>query len=214
MLFTYKNCGCCKKEMTNVKVLLNNIFPAGICDEICDYNLHCSKCKDLNDRERRYIDFNYHFDYFEDKESTRIEKIIYFFKTRMEKSPIYLSNTNRLNVRTMKREIDDLMDTYKLKQEFQKDKVDLQAIKSNNWTFTYHILKNFHDLNFLHNSKRERRWWFPNVERTFMFRNREFKIKDILEIFLREYIEELFNGYEKYLDKEEINEHLQKVIDT
>ena len=48
----------------------------------------------------------------------------------MEKSPIYLSNTNRTNVRTMKKEIDDLMDTYKLKQEFQKDKVYLQAIKS------------------------------------------------------------------------------------
>ena len=27
MLFTYKNSGCCKKEMTKVKVLLNNIFP-------------------------------------------------------------------------------------------------------------------------------------------------------------------------------------------
>lgn len=27
MLFTYKNCGCCKREMTNVKVLLNNISP-------------------------------------------------------------------------------------------------------------------------------------------------------------------------------------------
>ena len=67
MLFTYKNCGCCKKEMTDLKDLLNNIFPAGICDEICDYNLHCSKCKDLNDKERRYIDFNYHFDYFNDK---------------------------------------------------------------------------------------------------------------------------------------------------
>ena len=37
-----------------------------------------------------------------------------------------------------------------------------------------------------------------------MFRNREFKIKDILEIFLREYVEELFNGYEKYLNIEEI----------
>ena len=53
--------------MTDLKDLLNNIFPAGICDEICDYNLHCSKCKDLNDKERRYIDFNYHFDYFNDK---------------------------------------------------------------------------------------------------------------------------------------------------
>ena len=74
MLFTYKNCGCCKKEMTNTKVLLNNIFPAGICDEICDYNLHCEKCKDLNEKECRYINFNYHFDYFKDKELTRVEK--------------------------------------------------------------------------------------------------------------------------------------------
>ena len=119
MLFTFKNCGCCKKEMTKVKVLLNNIFPAGICDEICDYNLHCAKCKDLNDRERRYIDFNYHFDYFN----------YYFFKTRMEKSPIYLSNTNRTNTRQMKREIDVLMDTFKLKQEFKHDKLFLMAIR-------------------------------------------------------------------------------------
>ena len=89
MLSTYKNCGCCKKGMTKVKVLLNNIFPVGICDEICDYNLHCEKCKYLNDRERRYIDFNYQFNYFNDKQLTRVEKIIYFyfFKTRMEKSP-------------------------------------------------------------------------------------------------------------------------------
>ena len=61
MLFTYKNCGCCKKEMTNIKVLLNNIFPAGICDEICNYNLHCSKCKELNDKENKYIDQKYRY---------------------------------------------------------------------------------------------------------------------------------------------------------
>ena len=51
----------------------------------------------------------------------------------MEKSPIYLSNTDRTNVRVMKREIDALMDTYKLKVEFQKDKIYLQAIKKNHW---------------------------------------------------------------------------------
>ena len=141
----------------------------------------------------------------------------HFFKTRMEKSPIYLSNTDRTNVRVMKREIDALMDTYKLKVEFQKDKIYLQAIKSyvkNHWKHTSHILKNFHDLNFINHSKQRRCWWFPNVERTFMFRTREFKIKDILENFLREYTEELFNGYEKYLNTEEIKEHLQKVINT
>ena len=138
--------------MTNLKVLLNNIFPAGICDEICNYNLHCSKCKDLNDKERRYINFNYHFDYFKDKELTRVEKQIYFFKTRMEKSPIYLSNTNRTNTRQMKREIDVLMGTFKLKQEFQHNKLFLMAIKSfvkREWKTTYHFLKNFHDLTYM-----------------------------------------------------------------
>ena len=62
----------------------------------------------------------------------------------MEKSPIYLSNTDRTNVRAMKREIDVLMDTFKLKVEFQKDKIYLQAIQSdvkNHWTYIYHILK-------------------------------------------------------------------------
>ena len=130
MLFTYKNCRRCKKEMTNQKVLLNNIFPAEICNEIYHYNLHCSKCEDLYEKERRHIDFNYHFNYFEDKELTRVEKQIYFFKTRMEKSPIYLSNTNRTNTRQMKREIDVLMDTFKLKQEFKHDKLFLMAIKT------------------------------------------------------------------------------------
>ena len=76
--------------MADIKVLLNNIFPAGICDEICNYNLHCSKCKDLNDKERRYIKFKYHFDYFNDKDLTRVEKQIYFFKTRMEKSHLFV----------------------------------------------------------------------------------------------------------------------------
>ena len=103
MLFTFKNCRCCKKEMTDIKVLLNNIFPAGICDEICDYNLYCSKCKDLYDKERTYKDFT-------SLCLTTTEKQIHFFQTRMEKSPIFLSNTNRTNTRVMKREIDELMD--------------------------------------------------------------------------------------------------------
>ena len=115
-----KNCGCCKKEMTDIKVLLNNIFPAGICDGICNYNLHCSKCRDLNEKEN---------DFRIIKSFTVSGNQILFFKTRMT-PPIYRSNTNRTNVRQMKREIDVLLDTYKLKQEFKRDKLVLMAIKS------------------------------------------------------------------------------------
>ena len=62
--------------------------------------------------------------------------------------------------------------------------------------------------------KNKREWWFPQNDWTYTFRNREFKVKDILEIFLREYLEELFNGYEKSCNQKEIQEHLQKVITT
>ena len=47
MLFTYGNCRCCKNESANVKIVLNNLFPAGICDMICDYNTHRLKCNNL-----------------------------------------------------------------------------------------------------------------------------------------------------------------------
>ena len=79
----------------------------------------------------------------------------------MEKSPIYLSNTNQTNTRQMKREIDILMDTFKLKQEFQHDKLFLMAIKSfvkREWKTTYHFLKNFHDLTYMKYCKNKREW--------------------------------------------------------
>ena len=56
-----------------------------------------------------------------------------------------------------------------------------------------------------------RGWWFPEDDWTYTFRNREFNVKHILDIFLREYTEELFKGYERYCNQEEIKEHLQKV---
>ena len=36
----------------------------------------------------------------------------------------------------------------------------------------------------------------------------------MLEIFLREYIEELFKASERYCNPTEIQEHLQKVVNT
>ena len=128
-----------------------------------------------------------------------------------------MSNTNRTNVRQMKREIDVSMDTFKLKQEFKHNKLFLMAIQSvvkREWKTAHHFLKGFHDLSYMKRCKEMREWWFPQNDWTYTFRNREFKIKDILEIFLREYTEGLFKGYEKYCNPEEIKEHLQKVVNT
>ena len=64
----------------------------------------------------------------------------------------------------------------------------------------YHILYSFHDLDIMTWSKKRRQWWFPNLEeyQYYYFRHRPFKIKDILDIFLREYLKELFRYYEHY----------------
>ena len=64
--------------MTNVKVLLNNMFPAGICEMICDYNLHCSKCLDLHRKEAEFLKKN-----IVAKILTRPEQQILFFKECM-----------------------------------------------------------------------------------------------------------------------------------
>ena len=221
MLFTYGNCKCCKNESANVKVLLNNIFPAGICDMICDYNTHCFKCNNLIFKENEYIK--------EENPSKRIPhylkhtepltttgRQIHFFQTEMP-SPIFLSNTNKTNVRRMRREIDVLMDTLALKMEFQHNKLKLQAIKSyvkKNWKYTYHILKNFNDLEFMTYNRKIQVWWLPENGAIYDFRHRGYIVKDILEIFLREYLKELFRYYEHYINETEIEEHLQKVIKT
>ena len=197
MLFTYKNCGCCKKKMTNQKVLLNKIFPARICDEICSYNLHCSKCKDLREKEYRYITYNQ--DYFEDKEINSVaEKQIYVFKTRMEASPIDLSDN--VNDRQMRREIDILMKSPTLKKG-----IFLQATKSyvkKNLGHTYQMLEDLHNIKAIKNS-----WMFPgpSLNRYYEFRNIDFKLKDLFK---------LFKHFEHYINQNEIKEHLQKVIDT
>ena len=71
--------------------------------------------------------------------------------------------------------------------------------------------KNVHDLTYFQYCKNKREWCFPQNDWTFTFRNREFKLNNILEIFLREYLEDLFKGYEKYCNQEEMKEYLQKV---
>ena len=196
--------------MTDIKVLLNNILPAEICDEICDYNLYCSKCKDLNKKEPMFMKRYRH------KQLTRPELHIYFFQTEMS-TPIYLSNTNKTQLRIFRKEIDDLLESETLKQQFIKDKTFFQAVKSlikKDWKFTHHLLKNFHGVEYIKHMRQCRAWWLPSFEKTYMFRKREFKKGDLYEVFFKEYLKQLFKGYEDYYNPTEIEEHLLKVIDT
>ena len=115
----------------------------------------------------------------------------------------------------MKHEIDQLLDTEQLKEEFKKNKLFLSAIKSyvkREWKNTYHILRQFHDLEEFKHYKKLGVWWVPNFENNYYFRNRAFRIKDILEVFLREYVKKLISEYKDLCDETGINEHVEKIL--
>ena len=111
----------------------------------------------------------------------------------------------------------NVMDNDSVKEQFKKNKLFLSAVKScvkKEWKYTHHIMEEFHDLEKMKLFRHLRVWWFPDGERYYMFRNREYKIKDLWEAFWREYMKQLLNGYENYCNLTEIEEHLQKVINT
>ena len=70
-------------------------------------------------------------------------------------TPIYLSNTCRVNLRTFRREIDTVLHNESLKEQFKNNKLFLSAVKSyvkNEWKYTHHIMEELDDLekwNFL-----------------------------------------------------------------
>ena len=167
MLFTYKT--CCKREMTDIKVLLNNVFPAGICAEICNYNLHCFKCKNLYPKENEFR---------KGKHLTTSERQILFSKTEMPTHFFYPTPTEQ--IRQMKREIDVMMDTSKLWQKFKHDKLFLMAVKSfvkMEWKTTHHFLETNHAITYMKCCKEMRERWLPQNDWTYTFRHQEFKIK-------------------------------------
>ena len=70
-----------------MKVVLNNLFPAGICDMICDYNTHCFKCNNLIFKENESNRYAY-------ERHTTTEEQIDFFQSEMP-TPICLNMTGK-----------------------------------------------------------------------------------------------------------------------
>ena len=76
-------------------------------------------------------------------------------------------------------------------------------------------LKCFDDLTYMKRCKEMREWWLAQHDWPYTLKsNREYNVKDMSEFVLREYVEELLNGFEKYCNQEESKENLQKVINT
>ena len=214
--------GCqTRKRVSTSKTKIKKCFKYSVQCGICkvyeqDHPERVSHYKSLND-ELNWDNVNFPSSYvdidtFEESNGGKVAVNVYFIDPEEGKQTILLYRQTKV-----KKEIDVLMDTYKLKQEFKHDKLFLMAIKffvRREWKTTHHFLKNLHDLSCMKCSKEMREWWFSQNDWTYTFRNREFQVKDILEIFLREYIEELFKSYEKYCNLTEIQDHLQKVANT
>ena len=200
--------------MANVKVLLNNMFPAGICEMICDYNLQCSKCLDLHRKEAEFLKKN-----IVAKILTRPEQQILFFKECMN-PPIFLSKTNKTNLRVFKRELDQVLDNEEIKHEFKKNKMCINAVKSfakRYWKHTHHILEHYHWFADMKQRQELRCWWMVNWfmsgnDRTFLFRNKEFKLKHIIERLLSEYTKAVISEYKEDRDEDGTREHMTRVI--
>ena len=55
-------------------------------------------------------------------------------------------------------------------------------------------------------------WLMSGNEHTYLFRNKEFKVKQILERLLSEYTKELIKEYKEYCDEDGMREHITRVI--
>ena len=55
-------------------------------------------------------------------------------------------------------------------------------------------------------------WFMSGNDRTFLFRNKEFKLKHIIERLLSEYTKALISEYKEYCDEDGIREHITRVI--
>ena len=76
----------------------------------------------------------------------------------------------------------NVMDNDSVKEQFKKNKLFLSAVKSyvkKEWKYTHHIMEEFHDLEKMKLFRHSRVWWFPDGERYYMFRNREYNPRPV-----------------------------------
>ena len=53
-LFNYDNCKLCKKLSYKRNILLFNIFPVNVCNNIVDANAQCCECQDMMEDEIKF----------------------------------------------------------------------------------------------------------------------------------------------------------------
>ena len=100
MLFNYNNCLSCKKKIDDVKITLHQLFPANICNKICEYNVHCKYCHLLVEDERKFSKHR------QEENVSKIELQLRFFQL-YNKPPFEWKDVKKVKVQKLNAIIDN-----------------------------------------------------------------------------------------------------------
>ena len=208
-LFNYGECNMCKLHQSRKRDVLMDVLPADICCKVGEY-FGCLRCEKLKENEKHF------FKGFtgEINETTKPSHQLAFFKM-FSKSLLTTHQTcNDRSGRKYKKEIDRIFDRQSVKDKYVFNKLDLLALKS--------YCKNDSEIIKLlvwvcHSKKEFDRIFSPffySNDNIFTFRNREYIKRDLVKLFLIEYIDDMIGGDKKYCDMEGINKHIHIIIKT
>ena len=128
-LFNYSKCKMCKRLGDKRKVALSNIFPSNVCDLIVDFNHQCYNCKSLFEKETEFKNKG-GYDKVPETEGLEKAELQLKFLHKYNKNPIDLNYDEKDWVTKFKKDIDTMFDADFVKKNYEKNKQELQAIKS------------------------------------------------------------------------------------
>ena len=209
-LINYSGCIECKKGRCNKKMALCNVLPANVCDMIGNYVNDCSRCHWMKDMEEIF------FKAFtvEMNDANKPSNQLKFLS--LAKKPYLLTHNkitnNDRSFRKYRKEIDRILDKQSVKDKYASNKMRLQIIKS--------FCKNDSDAVKLtvwgcHSQKQLNSVFSPffsSDDHTYSYRNKEYKVIDLVKEFLVEYVDGLIGDDKVYCDMKGIREHIDKLF--
>ena len=206
-LFNCGECNMCKLHQSRKRDVLMDVLPVDICCKVGEY-FCCCRCERMKKKEKHF--FMYYMGNPDD--FTKLQLQLLFF--RIYKKPFLSTHQSFYDRsgRKYKKEIDRIFDRQSVKDKYVFNKMDLQAIKSyckNDSAIIKLLVRACH-------SKKECDSifspFFYSNDNIFTFRNREYITRDLVKLFLIEYIDDLISGDKTYCDMEEIKKHIHKLF--
>lgn len=207
-LFNDGECDMCKLHQNSKKKVMMDILPVDICCKVSEY-FGCCRCEWMRENEKHF------FKGFtgENNDVNRPANQLIFFG--MFKPPFLTQHLNCFDEgeKEYKKEIERILDKKKVKDKYVFKKMDLQALKSyckNDSRAIKTVVFCCHSQKCLAEIFSP---FFSSPQNIFRFRNREYKVIDLVKRFLIEYVDDLIGGDKVYCDMDKIKEHINKLFD-